>query len=110
VIPWERAPTRAPPVLPRRWVVERTLPWLTTHRRPARDYERLPEHAQAWVKWAMIGVMTRRLARVGAQLRRRAGLLTLDDRQCVRGRGGRGRSFGVERGARLIHDVIPNSS
>jgi len=49
-------------VLPRRWVVERTLSWLTTHRRLARDYERLPEHAEAWVKWAMIGVMARRLA------------------------------------------------
>ncbi len=49
-------------VLPRRWVVERTLSWLTAHRRLARDYERLPEHAEAWVKWAMIGIMTRRLA------------------------------------------------
>ncbi len=49
-------------VLPRRWVVERTLSWLTNHRRLARDYQRLPEHAEAWVKWAMIGLMTRRLA------------------------------------------------
>ncbi len=49
-------------VLPRRWVVERTLAWLTAHRRLARDYERLPEHSEAWVKWAMIGLMTRRLA------------------------------------------------
>jgi transposase len=29
-------------VLPRRWAVERTLAWLTAHRRPARDYERTP--------------------------------------------------------------------
>ena len=49
-------------VLPRRWVVERTLAWLTGHRRLARDYERLAEHSEAWVKWAMIGLMTRRLA------------------------------------------------
>ncbi len=49
-------------VLPRRPVVERTLSWLTAHRRLARDYERLPEHSEAWVKWAMIGLMTRRLA------------------------------------------------
>jgi transposase len=28
-------------VLPRRWVVERTLAWITRHRRTARDYERL---------------------------------------------------------------------
>lgn len=28
-------------VLPRRWVVERTLAWITRHRRTVRDYERL---------------------------------------------------------------------
>jgi len=49
-------------VLPRRWVVERTLSWLTAHRRRARDYQRLPEHSEARVKWAMIGLMTRWLA------------------------------------------------
>jgi len=31
-------------VLPRRWVVERTLSWITRHRRTVRDYERLPAH------------------------------------------------------------------
>ena len=50
-------------VLPRRWVVERTLSWLVRCRRLDRDYERLPEHAEAMVKWAMIGLMTRRLPR-----------------------------------------------
>jgi transposase len=49
-------------VLPRRWVVERTLSWLVRCRRLDRDYERLPEHAEAMVKWAMIGLMARRLA------------------------------------------------
>jgi len=49
-------------VLPRRWVVERTLSWITRCRRLDRDYERLPEHSEAMIKWAMIGVMTRRLA------------------------------------------------
>jgi len=49
-------------VLPRRWVVERTLSWLTRNRRLCRDYERTNAHAQAWVQWAMIGVMVRRLA------------------------------------------------
>ena len=48
-------------VLPRRWVVERTFAWLTKHRLLARDYERLPEHAEADVQWAMIGLMVRRL-------------------------------------------------
>ena len=49
-------------VLPRRWVVERTLSWITRHRRTVRDYERLPAHHETYV-WAMIIVMTRRLAR-----------------------------------------------
>jgi transposase len=49
-------------VLPRRWVVERTLSWISRCRRLDHDYERLPEHAEAMVHWAMIGIMTRRLA------------------------------------------------
>src|SRR5712675_879416 len=50
-------------VLPRRWVVERTLSWITRHRRTVRDYERLPARHESYVYWAMIIVMTRRLAR-----------------------------------------------
>jgi transposase len=50
-------------VLPRRWVVERTLAWISRCRRTVRDYERLPEHHAAMVQWAMVIVMTRRLAR-----------------------------------------------
>jgi transposase len=49
-------------VLPRRWVVERTLAWLMRYRRLVRDYERHPESHETMVKWAMIGLMTRRLA------------------------------------------------
>jgi transposase len=50
-------------VLPRRWVVERTVAWISKHRRCVRDYERLPEHHEAMIKWAMIALMARRLAR-----------------------------------------------
>jgi transposase len=50
-------------VLPRRWVVERTLSWITRHRRTVRDYERTAAHHETYVYWAMIIVMTRRLAR-----------------------------------------------
>ena len=32
-------------------------------RRCVRDYERLPEHHEAMIKWAMIALMARRLAR-----------------------------------------------
>jgi len=49
-------------VLPRRWVAERTLAWTCKYRRCVRDYERTTEHSEAMVKWAMIGVMTTRLA------------------------------------------------
>jgi transposase len=49
-------------VLPRRWVVERTFAWIVRCRRLDHDYERLPATAEAMVKWAMIGIMTRRVA------------------------------------------------
>ncbi|GLX40719.1 hypothetical protein Sros01_67920 [Streptomyces roseochromogenus] len=48
-------------VLPRRWVVERTLAWLMHARRHARDYERLVQHSEALITWAAISLMTRRL-------------------------------------------------
>jgi transposase len=50
-------------VLPRRWVVERTLAWITGHRRCVRDYEGLPAHHEAMVCWAMIRITSQRLAR-----------------------------------------------
>ncbi|MDT7663384.1 MAG: hypothetical protein QOD04_2940 [Pseudonocardiales bacterium] len=50
-------------VIPRRWAVERTLAWLTAHRRLARDYERDPAVSEAMIRWAAINTMTRRIAR-----------------------------------------------
>ncbi|ALE86299.1 transposase [Pseudonocardia sp. HH130629-09] len=50
-------------VLPRRWVVERTLAWVTAHRRLARDYERHPAVSEAMIRWAAINTITRRIAR-----------------------------------------------
>jgi len=50
-------------VLPRRWVVERTFAWITKCRRLIADHERTLEHSAAMVTWAMIGLMSRRLAR-----------------------------------------------
>jgi transposase len=50
-------------VLPRRWVVERTLAWITRYRRCVRDYERLPAHHEAMVRWSMIRITSRRLAK-----------------------------------------------
>jgi hypothetical protein len=37
--------------------------WLGKCRRLAVDYERKPEHHQAWVQWAMVRLMVKRLAR-----------------------------------------------
>jgi len=50
-------------VLPRRWVVERTLAWLTRNRRLARDYERLSTTHEAMTLIAMTMLMSKRLAR-----------------------------------------------
>ncbi|MFD4342629.1 IS5 family transposase [Streptomyces anulatus] len=53
-------------LLPRRWVVERSLAWMMNARRHARDYERLIQHSETLITWAAITVMTRRLTRKGA--------------------------------------------
>lgn len=50
-------------VLPKRWIVERTLAWISHHRRLARDYERHVRIAAAFVRLAMIRLMLRRQAR-----------------------------------------------
>lgn len=63
-IQWEYLPHDFPPVktvLPRRWVLERSLGWLMLHRRLTRDYETLPERSQTMIHWAMIDSMSRTL-------------------------------------------------
>ena len=49
-------------LLPRRWVVERTLGWLGRWRRLSKEYEELPEVSETMVKLAMIRLMLHRLA------------------------------------------------
>ena len=48
-------------VLPRRWVVERTLAWLGRCRRLAKDFEATIASAEAWVFIASIRLMLRRI-------------------------------------------------
>jgi putative transposase len=50
-------------VLPRRWVVERSLAWICHNRRMSKDYERLCATGEALVYAAMTRLMVRRLAR-----------------------------------------------
>ena len=49
-------------VLPRRWVVERTLGWMIRWRRLVRDYEKRIDVSKAMILVAMGGNMLRRNA------------------------------------------------
>lgn len=50
-------------LLPRRWVVERTLAWLNRNRRLAKDFEATIESALTWTLIASVKLLSRRLAR-----------------------------------------------
>jgi transposase len=50
-------------VLPKRWIVERTLAWISRNRRLARDFERYARTVAAFIRLAMIRLMLRRLTR-----------------------------------------------
>jgi putative transposase len=49
-------------VLPRRWVVERTIAWLGRSRRLSKDYERLPSSSEALIDVTSIRLLLVRLA------------------------------------------------
>lgn len=50
-------------VLPRRWVVERTLAWLNRNRRLAKDFEQTIASSTVWLFIASVQLLTRRIAR-----------------------------------------------
>lgn len=56
-----RAAQRGFAVLPKRWIVERTLGWLMKQRRLRCDYEQLLATSEAMIHLAMIRLMLRRL-------------------------------------------------
>ncbi len=55
-------PTAGFAVLPKRWIVERTLAWLGRYRRLSKDYEQLLENSEGMVLLASIHHLLKRLA------------------------------------------------
>jgi transposase len=49
--------------LPKRWIVERTLAWLTRNRRLATDFENRTRYAVAFIHLASIRLMSRKLCK-----------------------------------------------
>ena len=59
----KRSDARRFVVLPKRWIVERTIGWLNRCRRLAKDWECLDRNALAFLRWASIRLMVRKLCR-----------------------------------------------
>lgn len=60
----ERTPgTRGFSVLPRRWVVERSLSWISRNRRLSKDYERKVQTSETLIQVAMIRLLIARAGR-----------------------------------------------
>ena len=51
-------------ILPKRWIVERTFAWLGNFRRLAKDFEILTEHAENFVRIAMMKITLGAIANV----------------------------------------------
>ena len=63
-VDWHKLlPPRGFVVLPRRWVVERTIAWIDQNRRLSKDYERTCASSESLVYAAMIRLMVRRITR-----------------------------------------------
>ena len=50
-------------VLPKRWIVERTLSWINKYRRLSKDFERFGRTVRNWIFLAMSRLMLKRLAK-----------------------------------------------
>ena len=51
-------------VLPKRWNVERTIAWLSRRRRLDKDWECLNHNTLAFLRWASIRLMGRRICQI----------------------------------------------
>ncbi len=52
-------------VIPKRWIVERTIAWLNRCRRLAKDWECLNRSGLAFLRWASVRLMVRKLCQSG---------------------------------------------
>jgi transposase len=50
-------------VLPKRWIVERTIAWLNRCRRLAKDWECLNRNGLTFLRWASVRLMVRKLCK-----------------------------------------------
>lgn len=62
IAPPPALPSAPFPILPKRWVVERTNAWIERPRRLSKDYDRLPDVSAAWVWLAEDRILLQRLA------------------------------------------------
>jgi transposase len=51
-------------VIPKRWIVERSIAWLNRCRRLAKDWECLNRSGLAFLRWASVRLMVRKLCQV----------------------------------------------
>jgi transposase len=56
----KRSDARTFVVLPKRWIVERTIAWLNRCRHLAKDWECLNRNGLAFLRWASIRLMVRK--------------------------------------------------
>jgi putative transposase len=63
VIPKRSDTAKGFEVIPKRWIVERTLGWFNRYRRLSKDYEFLPQTSETVIRIVMIHLMVRRLGR-----------------------------------------------
>lgn len=65
-IDWDKIKPKGFHVLPKRWVIERTNAWITSHRRLSRDFEGSHTSSESFIYLAMSRIMVGRLARAAA--------------------------------------------
>ena len=92
-------------VLPKRWIVERTIGWINRCRRLAKDWENLNHNALAFLKLASIRLMLRKLCNSLGSFRTDS-----NDGSSGKGRGFEERFIGICHDALACHAISRQSS